>query len=50
MNKTKSGNNKVNKLIFEVYQKSINKKLERGKDPSNMVNRLNDFIADKIKK
>jgi hypothetical protein len=50
MKKTKkSTDKKVNKLIFEVYQQSINKKLERGKNPINMVNRLTDFLTE-IKK
>jgi len=45
----KKSNNKVNKLVFEVYKKSINKKMECGKDPSLLINRLN-YLSFKIKK
>lgn len=45
----KKSNNKVNKLVFEVYKKSINKKMECGKDPSLLINRLN-YLSSKIKK
>ena len=49
MTKTKKktvGKSKSNQIIFDAYQKAINKGMKSGKDVSIMVNRLNILVTE----
>ena len=43
------GKSKSNKIIFDAYQKAINKRMKAGHDASRMVDRLNTLVT-KMKK
>jgi len=40
------GKSKSNKIIFDAYQKAINKRMKAGHDASRMVDRLNTLVTE----
>ena len=49
MAKTKKktvGKSKSNQIIFDAYQKAINKRMKAGHDVNRMVDRLNDLVTE----
>ena len=49
MAKTKKktvGKSKSNQIIFDAYQKAINKRMKAGYDVNRMVDRLNSLVTE----